>query len=115
MWCIASSKLSIAKGDDDQELDKVQILLDGAIIEEKVMTTYPYPDVIHDMRTSDYTDGEHNVTAVAFDKSGNKNQVTVMVEFSNSIIPGFPTTAFLFSSFVGVLFIIVKRKKSISK
>ncbi len=105
----------IAKGDDDQELDKVQILLDGAIIEEKVMTTYPYPDVILDMKTSDYTDGEHNITAVAFDKSGNKNQETVLVKFSNSVIPGFPTTVILFSSFVGVLFIIIKRKKSISK
>lgn len=79
------------------------------------MTTYPYPDVTHDLSTSDYKDGEHNMTAIAYDKTGNKNQERVMVTFSNSIIPGFPTTAILFSSFLCVLFIITKRRKSISK
>ncbi|MFX1503888.1 MAG: C13 family peptidase, partial [Promethearchaeota archaeon] len=66
-----------AKGDDNQALDIIKILIDGQIVEEENMPNYyPYPEVAYDLDINQYKGGEHNITAIAIDKTGNKNQTS---------------------------------------
>nr|MDO8114184.1 C13 family peptidase [Candidatus Sigynarchaeota archaeon] len=75
-----------AKGDDDVALDYVKILVDGNMVKNDSMPSiYPYPDVIHSLDTSGLANGNHNITAIAMDKTGKSAQVSITVDVQNSL------------------------------
>ncbi len=106
-----------AEGDDDQALDKIQILLDGEVVNENEMPPYyPYPEVVFNLDTSTYTNGIHNITAIAIDESGNQVQTTVLVNFQNASPLNFDYQPYLIGAGIGIAVSIVgslvfKRKK----
>ena len=106
-----------ARGDDDQALDKIQILLDGKLLDETNMPSYyPYPEAVYNLDSSKYTNGIHNITAIAIDESGNQEQTSVFVEFSNSSILNFNYIPYLIGAGIGVALglvssMIFRRKK----
>ncbi|MHA1766109.1 MAG: C13 family peptidase [Promethearchaeota archaeon] len=78
-----------AEGNDDQALDKIQILLDGTLLNETGMPSYyPYPEARYQLDTSKYENGIHNITAIAIDESGNQAQISVFVNFQNNLDDG---------------------------
>jgi len=104
------------EGDDDQALDKIQIFIDGVMVEEETMPPYyPYPEVTYSLDTSQYLLGAHNITAIAIDQVGNQNSTSISVNFiSEGEIPGFQITPLIISSILGILAIYytkIKRKK----
>ena len=112
--------------DDNQGLDKVQILLDGDLLEEMDMPDYyPYPEVKYSFDIDNYPEGntERNLTAKATDKVGNIQQTSVNINIykndtsgdpSDFEIPGFDIPMIFVSSFLCVIVILVKYKKSAS-
>ncbi len=106
-----------ATGDDDQALDKIQILLDGVLLKDNEMPLfYPYPETLCSLDTGNYTDGIYNITAIAIDDSGNRAQQTVFVRFHNETPAPFDYQPYLIGAGIGVgvsLFgsLIFKRKK----
>ncbi|GAG65691.1 unnamed protein product, partial [marine sediment metagenome] len=69
-----------AEGNDDQQLDKIQLLLDGTLLKEEVMPPYlPYPEAIYNLNTSNYKNGLYNVTAIAIDKANNVKQTSIAI------------------------------------
>ncbi len=106
----------IAEGDDDQALDKIQIFVDGLIVEEETMPPYyPYPEVSHSLNTSQYLFGIHNITAIAIDHIGNQKSTSISVNIiARGEIPGFQITPLIIGSILGILAIYItkiKRKK----
>ncbi|MCG3258561.1 MAG: hypothetical protein H7644_02345 [Candidatus Heimdallarchaeota archaeon] len=74
----------VAKGDDNQELEKIELYIDGLLVESLVMQDYyPYPELRFECNTSLYAEGMHNITAVAVDKAGLNNQTSILVKFDN--------------------------------
>ena len=105
-----------AEGDDDQALDKIQIFVDGVMVEEETMPPYyPYPEVTHSLDTNQYLLGAHNITATAIDQVGNQKSTSISVNFiSEGEIPGFQITPLIIGSILGILAIHytkIKRKK----
>lgn len=91
------------KGDDDQVLDKIQILLDGELLNEtKMPSYYPYPEAVYSLDTSKHVNGIHNITAIAIDESGNQKQTSVFVNFENSLILNFDYIPYLIGAGIGV-------------
>lgn len=91
------------EGDDDQALDKIQILLDGALMDETNMPSYyPYPEAVYSLDTSKHVNGIHNITAIAIDESGNQKQTSVFVNFENSAILNFNFPPYLIGAGIGV-------------
>ncbi len=105
-----------AEGDDDQALDKIQIFVDGVMVEEETMPPYyPYPEVTYSLDTSQYLLGRHNITATAIDQVGNQKSTSISVNFiSEGEISGFLITPLIIGSILGILAIYntkIKRKK----
>ncbi len=105
-----------AEGDDDQALDKIQIFVDGVMVEEETMPPYyPYPEVTYSLDTSQYLLGPHNITATAIDQVGNQKSTSISVNFiSEGEISGFLITPLIIGSILGILAIYntkIKRKK----
>ncbi|MHA1201578.1 MAG: C13 family peptidase [Candidatus Heimdallarchaeaceae archaeon] len=72
------------KGEDNQELENIELYIDGVLVNEISMPDYyPYPELSFMCNTSLYKDGEHNITAVAIDKEGFTNQTSILVTFDN--------------------------------
>ena len=105
------------KGDDDQALDKIQILLDGELLDESNMPSYyPYPEAVYSLDTSKHVNGLHNITAIAIDESGNQKQTSVFVTFENSLILNFDYIPYLIGAGIGIAVslvgsLIFRRKK----
>ncbi len=96
-----------ATGDDNQALDKIQIFLDGVLLKEENMPPYqPYPQVICSLNASEYSDGRHNITAVAIDKANNFNATSVFVNFRDQTIPGYEIPALFVGSLLGIIVIV---------
>ncbi|MCE7738056.1 MAG: hypothetical protein GPJ50_01640 [Candidatus Heimdallarchaeota archaeon] len=73
-----------AKGDDNQELETIELYIDGLLVGSLAMPDYyPYPELQFSCNTSLYTEGLHNITAVAVDKAGLSNQTSMIVKFDN--------------------------------
>ncbi len=138
---ITESMSITVEADDNQGLDKVQILLDGDLLEEVDMPDYyPYPEVKYSFDIDDYPEGntERNLTAKATDKAGNIQQTSVNINIykndtsdasdeptddpsdeptddpSDFEIPGFDIPMIFVSSFLCIIVILVKYKKSAS-
>ena len=95
-----------AEGDDDQALDKIQIYLDGVLLEDEPMPSYyPYPEVVYSLNTADYSFGLHNITARAVDKASNIQETSIMVTFEEDKIPGFQITYLFTGTLLGVIII----------
>ena len=75
-----------ARGDDDQQLKIVKLLVDGNPKVIQTMTSYPYPDVTYSWNASASSIGSHNITAIAYDMAGNKNSMSIFVT-----VPSVPT------------------------
>ncbi len=74
----------IAQGDDNQELESIELYIDGLLVSSSVMPDYyPYPTLQFMCNTSLYDEGMHNITAVAIDKAGLSNQTSIIVKFDN--------------------------------
>jgi hypothetical protein len=105
------------QGDDDQALDKIQILLDGKLLNETSMPSYyPYPEAVHSLDTSKYANGIHNLTAIAIDKSGNQEQTSIFITFQNSPLLNLNYQPYLIGAGIGLAIglvgsMILKRKK----
>ncbi|MCP4764431.1 MAG: hypothetical protein GY870_21835 [archaeon] len=113
-----SNEINITvQGDDDQALDTIQILLDGAPLNTTNMPSYlPYPEVVYSLNTGLHVNGLHNITAIAIDESGNQEQTTVLVNFQNNVLLNFDYQPYLIGAVVGVGLgavgqLLVKRKR----
>ncbi|MFX1296853.1 MAG: C13 family peptidase [Promethearchaeota archaeon] len=104
-----------AEGDDDQALDKIEILLDGVSLKSETMPPYyPYPEVVHSLDTADYSFGLHNITARAVDKASNIQETSILVTFERGDqIPGFQITTLSIATILGIItiYLIKIRKK----
>lgn len=105
----------ITEGDDNQALDKIQILIDGVMVKEETMPLYyPYPEVTYSLNTSLYSPGSHNITAIAIDKATNIKSTTILVNIGEEgIIPGYQLTPLIIGSILGLtaIYILKIRKK----
>ncbi len=73
-----------AKGEDNQELENIELYIDGVLVDEISMPDYyPYPELSYMCNTSLYENGEYNITAVAIDQEGLTNQTSILVTFDN--------------------------------
>ncbi|WP_371802699.1 C13 family peptidase [Candidatus Lokiarchaeum ossiferum] len=107
------------EGEDDQALDQIQIVLDGKILETFEMPSYlPYPVETHSVDTFKMKDGIHNLTAIAYDLAGNRQQSSVFINFQNGSILNFDYMPYLIGAAVGIgifmfgtLLIRTKKKK----
>ncbi|MHA1954274.1 MAG: C13 family peptidase [Candidatus Heimdallarchaeaceae archaeon] len=71
-----------ARGDDNQALENIDLYIDGLLVDSLVMPGYyPYPDIMFECDTGLYSEGQHNITAVAIDQAGLSNQTSVIVNF----------------------------------
>jgi len=102
----------IAEGDDDQALDKIQIHVDGDLVEEEIMPPYlPYPQATFNLDSSAYSSGAHNISATAFDEAGNTRTTSISVSIAAPGIPGFSIPILIVGSIVGIISIIVAQFK----
>jgi len=100
------------EGEDDQALDKIQILFDGELLKEQDMPSYyPYPEVEYSLDASKYENGVHNITAVAVDEANNKKQTSILVNISKDGIPGFQITVLFTGTILGVIIIVMLHRK----
>jgi len=104
---VSESVEIVAEGDDDQGLEKIQLLLDGALLKEEPMPpNYPYPQAITNLTTTDYIDGLHNLTAIATDNANNVKQTSIVINIQNGLeIPGFPINTLFLGSLFGLIII----------
>ena len=100
------------EGDDDQALDKIQILFDGELLKEQDMPSYyPYPEVEYSLDASKYESGVHNITAVAVDEANNKKQTSISIIISKDGIPGFKITILFTGTILGVTIVVILHRK----
>jgi len=99
----------VAEGDDDQALDKIQLLLDGVLLKEESMPpNYPYPQAIYNLTTTDYLNGLHNLTAISVDNANNVKQTSLAIKIQNGLqIPGFQINTLFIGSLIGVIIISI--------
>ncbi|MFX1293325.1 MAG: C13 family peptidase [Promethearchaeota archaeon] len=97
-----------AEGDDDQALDRIDLYIDGVKVNTTQMPDYyPYPAVTYEWDTSKPIPGatsensSHNITAEAYDKSGNSAIHTIFV--NTEVIPGFTFTML----FIGCILVVI--------
>ena len=45
----------------------------------------PYPEATFDLDPSEYNNGEHNITAIATDNSGNSASFSIIIQIQNPI------------------------------
>ena len=96
--------LTIAvEGKDNYALDSIQIFLDGELLDEISMPSYlPYPSAVHNLDSTKYTNGIHNITAVAIDTAGNQEYTSVFVNFQNGSILNFDYLPYLIGAAIGI-------------
>ncbi len=74
----------VAQGDDNQQLENIDLYIDGLLVDSLAMPDYyPYPKLQFMCNTSLYDEGKHNITAVARDTAGLSNQTSIVVKFDN--------------------------------
>jgi hypothetical protein len=108
----------IAYGDDDQALQSVKIYIDGMKVADQAMpATYPYPDVTAPFNTASYSNGIHEIKAVATDFAGLNASQTISVYVQNPV--GFDPTfvlttivVFAVGFIIGVLVNMVRNSRS---
>jgi len=118
----------IAEGDDDQELDKIQLYIDDEMVKEETMPSYyPYPEVIYSLNTSEYVIGEHTITAIAIDKANNNKSTSIKASFGEEKekedgwlerIPGYNMFTLYTGTLLGVIIIYTiytKKKRDLIK
>ena len=106
----------IAKGDDDQVLDKIQIFVDGDLVKEEIMPSYlPYPEAVYNLDSSLYSSGLHTISATAFDGAGNNNTASIVVSIGSTAIPGFDIPLLIVGSTLGIISIFAIRFKNGSR
>jgi len=107
----------IAKGDDDQVLNKIQIYVDGDLVKEEIMPAYlPYPEAIYNLNSSQYSSGLHIISATAFDGAGNNNTASIVVNIGARAIPGFDIPILIIGSILGIISIFaIKFKNGLRK
>ena len=106
----------IAEGDDDQALDKIQIHIDGDLVEEENMPPYlPYPEATYNLDSSLYSAGIHNISATAFDEAGNTKTTSIFVTIGGGGIPGFDVTILILGSILGIISIVAIKFKNVSR
>ena len=104
----------IAEGDDDQALDKIQIHVDGDLVKEEIMPSYlPYPEAIYNLNSSQYSSGFHNISATAFDVTGNTKTSSILVRIGAGI-PGFSVPILILGSVLGTISILAIKFKNVS-
>ncbi len=103
-----------AEGDDDQALDKIQILFDGELLKDQDMPSYyPYPEVEYSLDVSKYESGVHNITVIAVDEANNKKQTSISVTISKDGIPGIEMTLLFTGTILGVIIVVILHRKKI--
>jgi len=107
----------IAEGSDDQALDKIQIHVDGALVETEIMPPYlPYPEATYNLDTSLYSDGVHNISATAFDETGNTKTTSISVRIGGGGgIPGFDIPILIIGSIIGIISVVAMKSKNVSR
>ncbi len=102
-----------ATANDDQGLDRVELYIDGSLIDNTTMpSTTPYPDVMHALVTTAYIDGIHVILAKAFDTSGLYSTATATINVENNYvppIPGFLPALVIGFAIAGIAWIIGRR------
>jgi hypothetical protein len=79
-----------AIADDDQGLDKVEIYVDDALVKtQDMLGYYPYPDVVHGLDTSQYSNGQHTIMAKAYDNAALTSTTEVIIDVQNAGIDGY--------------------------
>lgn len=75
----------IAEGaDDNSGLDQIQLLIDGVLLDNIVMPDYlPYPEASYTLDSTEFRNGEHNITAIATDNAGNSASFSVIITIRN--------------------------------
>jgi hypothetical protein len=106
----------IAEGGDDQALDKIQIHIDGALVKEENMPPYlPYPEATYNLDSSLYSAGIHNISATAFDETGNTKTTSIFVTIRSDGIPGFDITILFLGSLLGIISIVAIKFRNVSR
>ncbi len=100
--------------DDNSGLDDIQLLINGDLVETKVMPTYlPYPELTYTLDPTAYGNGVLNITAIATDKEGNSASFSIEVTIENEPrIPGYSIWMLMSVLSVGLfaIYLYVKRK-----
>ena len=89
-------------------------------------TFVPYPEVVYELDTSLWDDGQYNLTAVAKDYSGLKQETTIQINIQNDSdepgdddgglenpfgdIPGFSPLFLIGTSIMAIIFLISKKE-----
>ncbi|MFX0093031.1 MAG: C13 family peptidase [Candidatus Hodarchaeota archaeon] len=84
---ILEGKVNItARGNDDNSgLAEIQIYVDGELKDTTTMPEYlPYPEAIYELDTTEYADGDLNITAKAIDNANNSQTHSITVEVNNT-------------------------------
>jgi len=116
--------ISVEGTDDNSGLDEIQIYINGELKSTTEMPNYfPYPEITYELNTTEYKDGDLNITAKAVDKAGNSKNfsINVVIDNSNSIwdfLPDDPKTIVIIGgagivglSVLGVTFNRAKKKR----
>lgn len=98
-----------AEGDDDQQLEKIQLLIDGGLLKEESIPPYlPYPVANYSLDTTSYINGLHNLTAIATDSANNVKQTSIAINIQNGLqIPGFQPVLIFIGSLFGLIIIYI--------
>ncbi len=103
----------VAEGDDDQALDRIELYVDGILVNTAVMPDYyPYPLATYDWNADDQP---HTITVKAYDKAGNNIQTELIVNPPTGGIPSFSFSIILIgcSLVVAVVYLLKLRKKAV--
>lgn len=97
-----------AVGDDNQALDRIQLYIDGELVEEELMPPYfPYPEVTHVLTTDQHSLGFHTISATAIDKANNTQSTSIRVKFYSESITTLIISVIIFGLIIGVVIIII--------
>ena len=105
----------VAEGDDDQVLDRIELYIDGALVNTTVMPSYyPYPLATFDWDTTLAGDQAHTITAKACDKAGNNLSTEIIVNPPTGGIPSFSISIVLIGCIlvVTIAYLLKWRKKT---
>jgi hypothetical protein len=67
---------------DNIQLHRMQLLVDGSLLEE-INLTYTSYTYVTELNTRKWANGTHNITVTAYDKSGNMNSTSVIINVQN--------------------------------
>jgi len=80
----------VADGDDDQALDRIELYIDGVLVNTTLMPDYyPYPLATYNWDTALAGNEIHTIKAIAYDKAGNNMTAEVIVHPPPGGIPSF--------------------------